>query len=117
MALGREIVDLGRPDLLHQPDQVGRIRHVAVVHQERHVAGMRILVEMIDARGIEGGRAPLDAVHGIAETQQVLGEIGAVLPGYAGDQRHPPFRTLSRHGLSNAPPREGLNIRPGPSLT
>src|SRR5579871_4468196 len=69
MALGGEVVDLGRPDLLHQADQVGGIRHVAVVHQERHVADMGILVEMIDAGGVEGGRAPLDAVHGIAETE------------------------------------------------
>ena len=68
------------------------VGHVAVMHQERHVAVMRILVEMIDARGVEGGRAPLDAVHGIAEAEQIFGEISAVLPGHAGDQRHAPFR-------------------------
>jgi len=55
MTLRREIVDLGRPDLLHQPDQVGRIRHVAVVQQERHVAGMRVFIEVVDARGVERG--------------------------------------------------------------
>ena len=63
MALGGEVVDLGRPDLLHQPDQIGRVGHVAVVQQERHIAGMRVLVEVIDARGVERGRPPLDAVH------------------------------------------------------
>src|SRR6185312_11687156 len=94
VALGREIVDLGRPDLLHQPDQVGRIRHVAVMHQERHVAVMRIPIEMVDARSVEGGRAPLDAVHGIAETQQILGEIGAVLAGHARDQRNALFHAI-----------------------
>jgi hypothetical protein len=67
------------------------------MHQERHVAGMRVLIEMVDARGVEGGRAPLDAVHGIAEAQQILGEIGAVLPGDAGKERHAPFRILNRH--------------------
>ena len=92
MALGGEIVDLGRPDLLHQPDQVGRIRHVAVMQQERHVAGVRILIEMIDAGGVERGRPPLDAVHGVAEAEQIFGEIGAVLPGNAGDQRNAPLR-------------------------
>lgn len=50
MALGGEIVDLSRPDLLYQADQIGRIRHVAVMHQERDLADMRILVEVIDAR-------------------------------------------------------------------
>ena len=97
MALGGEIVDLGRPDLLHQADQIGRIRHVAVVQQERHVAGVRILVEMIDARGIERGRPPLDAVDRVAEAKQIFGEIGAVLPGDAGEERNAPFRIRFRH--------------------
>ena len=90
MALGRKIVDLGRPDLLHQADQVGRIRHVAIVQQERHIAGVRIFVEMIDARGIERGRPPLDAVDRVAEAKQIFGEIGAVLPGDAGEERNAP---------------------------
>jgi hypothetical protein len=94
--LGGEIVDLGRPDLLHQPDQVGRVGHVAVMQQERHIAGMRILVEVIDAGGVERGRPPLDAMDLIAETEQIFGKIGAVLAGDAGDQRHA-LRILSRH--------------------
>lgn len=49
MSLGSEIIDLGRPDLLHEPNQIFRIRHVAIVHLERDVADMRVLVEMIDA--------------------------------------------------------------------
>ena len=53
MALGGEVVDLGRPDLLHQPDQIGRVGHVAVMQQERLLAEMRILVKVIDARGVE----------------------------------------------------------------
>lgn len=91
MALGGQVIDLGRSDLLHQPDQIGRIRHVAIVHQERHAADMRILVEMIDARGVERGRPALDPVHVVAETEQILGEICSVLPGDAGDQRNAPL--------------------------
>ena len=88
MALGGEIIDLGRPDLLHQPDQIGRIRHVAIVQEKRHVAGVRILIEVIDARGVERGRPPLDAMDGIAEAEQIFGEIGAILAGDAGNQRN-----------------------------
>src|SRR3984893_1844196 len=55
MALGGEVVDFGRPDLLHQADQVGRIRHVAIMQQERHIAGVRIFVEGVDPRGVERG--------------------------------------------------------------
>ena len=49
---------------------------------------------MIDTCGVERRRPPLDAVDGIAETQQIIGEIGAVLAGDAGDQRDTPFRIL-----------------------
>src|ERR1700687_5502762 len=104
MALGGEVIDLGRPDLLHQPDQVGRIRHVAIVQQERHIAGMRIFVEMIDARGVERRRPPLDAMYGVAEAKQIFGEIGAVLSGYAGEERHAPFRIVNSHIHSNRAP-------------
>ncbi len=47
---------------------------------------MRIDIEMIDALGVERGRAALDAVHDVAFRQQQFGEIGAVLTGDAGDQ-------------------------------
>jgi hypothetical protein len=59
---------------------------------------------MIDACGIERRRPPLDAVHGIAEAEQVFGEIGAVLPRDAGKQRNAPFRILNRHIHSDYAP-------------
>jgi hypothetical protein len=83
MTLRGEIVDLGRPDLLHQPDRVGRIRDVAIVQEKRHIAGVVVFIEIIDARGIERGRPSLDAVHGVAEAKQVFGEIGVGLAGNA----------------------------------
>ena len=101
MALGGEVVDLGRPDLLHQADQVGRVSHVAIVQQERHVAGVRVLIKVIDAGGVERGRPPLDAVHGVAEPEQVLGEIGAVLAGDTGNERNA-LSILSSHHFSEA---------------
>ena len=76
------------------------IRHVAIVHQERHIAGVGILVEVIDAGGIERGRPPFDAVHGVAEAEQIFGQIRTVLPGHARDQRHAPFGILNRHFIS-----------------
>ncbi len=97
MALGGEIINLGRPDLLHQADQIGRVRHVAVMHEERHVASVRVLIEMVDARGVERRRPPLDAVDRVAETKQVLSEISAVLPGDAGEERYARFRIRFRH--------------------
>src|SRR3979490_2696786 len=111
MTLRGEVVDLGRPDLLHQPDQVGRIRHVAIVQEKRHIAGVRVFVEMIDARGVERRRPPLDAMDRVAEAKQVFGEIGAILAGDASNQRNAPLRIRNRHVHSNNAPRPPKSSR------
>ena len=49
---------------------------------------VRILVEVLDAGGVERGRAPLHSVHHIVLGQQQLGQIGAVLAGHAGRHGH-----------------------------
>jgi len=45
------------------------------------------------------GRPPLDAMYRVAEPKQIFGEIGAVLPGDAGEKRDAPFRILNRHAV------------------
>ncbi len=47
---------------------------------------VRILVQVVDPRGIEQRSAPLDAVDLIALGQQKLRQIGPVLASYAGNQ-------------------------------
>ena len=47
---------------------------------------VRILIEMIDAVGVEQRGAALDAVDFVALAQQELGEVGAVLASDAGDE-------------------------------
>ncbi len=91
VALRREIVDFSRLHLLHDADEVGRVGHVAVVQEEPHIRLVRIVVQMIDAVGVERRRAALDAVDDVALLQQKFGQIGAVLAGHAGNQ--------SQHGL------------------
>jgi hypothetical protein len=54
---------------------------------EADVFVVRILVQVINAIGIEGGRAAFDAMHGVALAEQELSQIGAVLPRYSRDQR------------------------------
>ena len=66
--------------------RLDRIGHVAVVQDERAAALVRILVQVVDALGVEQRRAALDAVHHVALAEQELGEVGAVLAGDAGDQ-------------------------------
>ena len=47
---------------------------------------VRILVEVVDAVGVEQRGAAFDAMHFVAFAQQEFGEIGAVLAGDAGDE-------------------------------
>ena len=47
---------------------------------------VRVLIEMIDAIGVEQTAAPLDAVHDVVFLEQKLGEVGAVLAGDSGNE-------------------------------
>src|SRR6267378_551145 len=51
------------------------------LYQDPHVGDRRF-----DAVGVEQRRPALDAVDDVALVEQQLGEVGAVLPGDAGDQ-------------------------------
>jgi hypothetical protein len=86
MALRCQVVDLVRLHLLNDSYQAGRIRQVAVVKDEALVRFVWILIEMVDAVGIEQRRASLDTVDFVSFVEQQLGEIGAVLAGDACDQ-------------------------------
>src|SRR5262249_50715971 len=88
VALRSEVVDLVGLCLLDDADEARRIGHIAVVQDEVARLVVRILVEVVDAIGIEERAAPLDAVHHVALGEQQLGEIGAVLAGKAGDERN-----------------------------
>jgi hypothetical protein len=72
--------------LLDDAHQAGAVGHVAVVQDEAPVLLVRILVQVVDAVGIEQRAAALDAVHLVVLVEQELGEIGAVLASDAGDQ-------------------------------
>ena len=102
VALGGEVVDLVRPDLLNQPDQVGRVGQVSVVQEEPPAGFMGVLVQVVDTCGVEGRGAPLHPVHHVALAEQQLREVRAVLPRHPRDQRH-----AARHGAPRACWRSG----------
>ena len=85
MALRREIVDLVGLVLLDEADEVGRIRQIAIVHEEARLVLVRIDVEIVDARRIERRGAALDAVDDVALFEQQARQIRAILPGDAGN--------------------------------
>jgi hypothetical protein len=86
VALRGEVVDLVRLDLLDDAQQAQRIGQIAVVQMDAGLGVVELVVEMIDALGVERRRAPLDAVHLVAFREQELGEISAILARDAGDE-------------------------------
>ena len=86
MALRRQIVDLLRLHLLHDAHQAGGVGEIPIVQDEPAILFVRILIEMIDAVGVEERSAPLDAMHLVALVEKEFRKIGAVLPGNSGNQ-------------------------------
>jgi hypothetical protein len=66
VALRAQVVNLGRLVLLDQPDQIGGVRQVTVVHEEAGLRLVRVDIEVVDPSGVERGGAPFNAVHDVA---------------------------------------------------
>ena len=58
----------------------------AVMQEKLHALFMAVDIEVVDAARVEGGGPALDAMDDIAFGNQQGGQIGAVLPGDAGDE-------------------------------
>ena len=82
MALGGQVVDLVRPHAANDREQAHRIAHIAIVQVE-----IRVALQVGDPLAVIDRRPADDAVHVVALAQQKLGQVAAVLPGDAGDQR------------------------------
>jgi hypothetical protein len=63
MRLRGEIVDLVRLGLLHDADEIGGVGHVSIVEIEGRPRFVRVVVQMVDALGIERRGPSLEAVH------------------------------------------------------
>ena len=101
MALRREVVDLIRLSLLHNPDQVRRIRHVAVMQEESRGTFVRIDIQMVNAFGVERRGAAFYAVHDVVFFQKQFSEIAAVLSGDTGNQRRFPPHAIGTVAIRN----------------
>ena len=86
MALGRQVVNLVGLHVLDDADQARAVGHVAVVQHKPTVVDVGILVEVVDAVGIEQRRPPLHPMHLVTLVEEKLGEVRPVLTGHTGDQ-------------------------------
>ena len=88
MALRRQVIDFIRPDAVDHIGQVAGIGQVAImqVKIDRFAIGaVRIVVEVIDALGVERAGAADKPVHFIALGEQQFRQVGAVLAGDSGN--------------------------------
>src|SRR5208337_1603985 len=86
MTLSPQIIDFVGLHRLYDTDQTVCVGQISVVQAKANIGIMRILVEMVDARGIERGGAALDPVDFVVLLEQEFGQVGSVLAGDAGDQ-------------------------------
>ena len=86
MAHRSEVVDLVGFYFLDDADEVGGIREVPVVEFEPKVFFVRVLVQVINAVGVQQRRASLDTMHFIAFLKQKFGQICPILPCNPRDQ-------------------------------
>lgn len=78
-----------RPVRLHLLDDAGQVAgvaQVAVVQLEVGVVNVRVLVDVVNAVGVEAGGTAFDAVHDVAFFQQKLSQVGAILASDTSDQ-------------------------------
>lgn len=86
MTLRAEVVDLIGLYLADDAGQVAGVAEVAIVQLQACVIYMRVLVDVINALGVERAGAAFDAVHLIAFFKQQFGQVGAILAGDASDE-------------------------------
>ena len=81
-----QVIDFIGLHFLYDPDDIGCVGQVPVVQYEIAVVDVRVLVEVIDAPGIEERTSPFDAVHDVSFLQQKLREVCTILSGDTRDQ-------------------------------
>ncbi len=79
VALGAEVVDLGGLDLAEQVYQAAALGEIAVVQVQPALVVVRVLVDVVQAPGVERRRPADQAVDLVTLLQQQLGEVRAVL--------------------------------------
>jgi len=87
VALRAEVVDLVGLEVVDEVGHLARVGEVAVMEEHPGAGDVGVDVDVVDPAGVEGGRAPDDAVDLVSFGEEELGEVRAILAGDAGDQR------------------------------
>jgi hypothetical protein len=94
VALRAEVVDLVGLDFAQDRVERRGVVEVAEVEEEAAAGVVRVLVDVVEPRGVEGRGTADEAVDLVALGEEELGEVRAILSCDAGDERF-----LFRHGV------------------
>jgi hypothetical protein len=86
VTLGPEVVDLVGADVIEESGEGAAIGKVGVVQEKAGAGRVYVLIYVIDAVGVEAGGAAFQAMDLVAFVEEQLGEIRAILAGYARDE-------------------------------
>ncbi len=78
--------------------------------------GLGVLVNVIDALGIERRRAAFQAMHHVAFFQQKFRQVRAILPGYPGNKRDFFHVYLPNNRRTNADTQTWASVKNGQLL-
>ena len=85
MGLSAEVVDFVGLGHFKNAAKARRISEIAVMKVEAATGLVGVLINVVDATGVEAGTTADNAVNGVVFREKQLAEIGAVLAGYAGN--------------------------------
>ena len=94
-----EVVDLVRIDRLQHPAQPAAVGEVAVMQGHAGAGEVGVVIEMVDAVGVELAGSAHHAMDLVALGYQELGQVGPILAGDAGNQGAL-WLTIMCHGLA-----------------
>jgi hypothetical protein len=73
------MIDLIRLQTIEELHQTTRVRQITVMQKEPDPVDVRVLIQVVDSRCVEGAGPTDDPVHLIPFAKQKIREVGAVL--------------------------------------
>ena len=86
MTLSSQVIYFVRLGFLHDADEVRCIGKVSVMQMKLYILIVGILIQMVDAFGIEQRTSPFDSMDDLSLVQEIFRQICAILAGNACDE-------------------------------
>jgi hypothetical protein len=79
VTLGAQVVDLGRLNIVNEICHLSRHREISIMKMKPDLRSMRVMVDMINAIGVESAGTADKPVNLVAFVQKKLSQVTAIL--------------------------------------